>query len=71
MILNYILGILAVLFGIYQTVNSYKYVKVIQHYGNKTTSSFSAVAVWYSAAFGLAFLVAGIYLLFFVHSPLM
>jgi len=64
MIWNYLIGILAVLFGVYQIVNSYKYVRVIQHHGNKTTSSFSAVAVWYSALFGLFFLIFGICLFF-------
>jgi len=60
MILKYIVGILAVLFGIYQMVNSYKYVKVEQHYGNKTTSNFTAFTVWYSFLFGLFFFIFGV-----------
>ncbi|GEO79607.1 hypothetical protein [Companilactobacillus mindensis] len=59
-----LIGVLAVLFGIYQMVNSYKYVKVIQHHGNKTTSSFSALTVWYSFAFGLGMLILGILAMF-------
>lgn len=61
---QYIVGVLAVLFGIYQMVNSYKYVKVVQHAGNKTTSSFSALTVWYSLSFGFIVLVLGLCLIF-------
>jgi len=64
MIWNYLIGILAVLFGVYQILNSYKYVRFIQHHGNKTTSSFSAFTVWYSAMFGLGFFIFGIFLFF-------
>lgn len=64
MIWNYFLGILAILFGIYQMINSYKYVKVLQHHGNKTTSNFSAITVWYSFAFGLGIFILGIAVFF-------
>jgi len=69
MIWNYVFGIAAFIFGIYQMYNSIKYVKVIQHHGNKTTSSFSALTVWYSLVFGLIFIVGGV-VLFVVKSPL-
>ncbi|GEO64734.1 hypothetical protein LNA01_19170 [Companilactobacillus nantensis] len=68
MMLNYILGLAAIIFGVYQAYNSVKYVKILQHNGNKTTSNFSAIAVWYSLAFGIGFLVLGI-CLFFVIGP--
>lgn len=61
MIWKYFIGVLAILFGIYQMVNSYKYVKTIQKHGNKSTSYFVGYAVWYSLLFGLFFVVMGIY----------
>lgn len=64
MIWENIVGVLAVLFGIYQMVNSFKYVRVIQHNGNKTTSSFSALTVWYSLAFGLFAVILGLCMIF-------
>lgn len=63
MIWKYFFGILAVLFGIYQMVNSYKYVKAVQKHGNKSTSYFVGYAVWYSFLFGLFFFIMGIYLI--------
>ncbi|MFC6176815.1 hypothetical protein ACFQAV_08170 [Companilactobacillus huachuanensis] len=69
MIWNYVFGILAVSFGMYQMFNSIKYVKVIQHNGNKTTSNFSALTVWYSLLFGLFFIIGGV-VLFVIKSPL-
>jgi len=60
-----IFGILAVLLGIYQIFNSYKYIKTIQKVGNKTTSYFVGYAVWYSFFFGLLILILGIALIFF------
>ncbi|APU72448.1 hypothetical protein IV63_GL001262 [Companilactobacillus crustorum] len=63
MIWIYVVGVVAILFGIYQMVNSYKYVKVIQHHGNKTTSNFSALTVWYSFIFGLGITILGIVLI--------
>lgn len=69
MMLNYIVGLVAIIFGVYQASNSVKYVKLLQKKGNKTTSNFSAIAVWYSLAFGIGFLVWGI-CLFFVLGPL-
>lgn len=69
MIWNYVFGILAIAFGMYQMFNSIKYVKVIQHHGNKTTSSFSALTVWYSVLFGAFFIIGGVVLLL-VKSPL-
>jgi len=64
MIWNYLIGILAVLFGVYQIVNSYKYVKVTRHHGQKTTSKFSVFTIWYSVIFGAFFLIMGIALFF-------
>ena len=69
MIWNYVFGILAIAFGMYQMFNSIKYGKVIQHHGNKTTSSFSALTVWYSVLFGAFFIIGGVVLLL-VKSPL-
>lgn len=60
MIWERIVGILAILFGIYQMVNSYKYVRVLQHHGTKSTSNFSALTVWYSLLFGLGIMAIGI-----------
>ena len=60
MILKYVIGIAAILFGIYQIVNSYKYVRVLQHHGTKNTSNFSALTVWYSLLFGLGIMIIGI-----------
>lgn len=59
MIWQYVVGVIAILFGIYQMANSYKYVRVIKHHGNKTTSNFSALTVWYSFAFGLIVMALG------------
>lgn len=64
MIWQYIGGICAVLFGIYEMAMSYKYVKVVQHTGNKTTSNFTVGTVWYSFALGLCILLLGIAIIF-------
>ncbi|AYE39381.1 hypothetical protein [Companilactobacillus zhachilii] len=69
MIWNYILGLVAIVFGIYQAINSVKYVKILQQHGNKTTSNFSAIAVWYSLIFGIGFLIVGVFL-FVLKNPL-
>lgn len=60
MIWKYVFGVLGIFFGTYQMVNSFKYVKMIQKHGNKSTSSFVGYAVWYSFAFGLGISLLGI-----------
>ncbi|WP_119317118.1 hypothetical protein [Companilactobacillus formosensis] len=55
-----IFGVLFILIGIWQLFISIKYLNVLKKVGNKTTSGFSPLAIYFSLFIGVVFLVIGI-----------
>jgi hypothetical protein len=60
---KYIVGIVVILLGIYQLLNSRKYVHEIQKDGSKTTSHFVGYAVWSSFVVGILIIGMGMSIL--------
>ncbi|WP_334340846.1 hypothetical protein [Companilactobacillus sp. HBUAS56275] len=58
--MKYILGTLFIIIGIWQMFATTKYFKEIKTNGNKTTSPFSLIALWFSLVLSIIFIFIGL-----------